>query len=518
MKINNYYVLFLLILISLVYLDAKKISKSRSSGRSSNRKTNYNPQPAPTSHSYSQSAAKPTLFGWQQKPVQRSQASSSSQSKTSQSHSYPSSQTGLSGKSAKQPSNQDNIQKSHTYPQSSGANPGNQQQSHGYPASSGMSGQSKPGAGYPSQQGGLSGNAPKQPPSYQESVQKSNSYSQNSGNANTNQQNHAYPSNHGLSGNSGTGVGYPSHQGPPPQYSGNNYMNGAYGPNYGNNHRPPPPPYPGNFGPSHGYGGYNTGYGSQMPGYFGNYGNNVKGFGGMSRGSALTGVGIAGAGVGTLLTGLALWNLARSTGHRHHTVIYDNRGQPVAVAPSDNSTNVDPILGELVNCTLTISSINATEVLAIPCSIATSFTPEADVKDSTDINNDKDSTKCTVTVVTKSDREFMTTIPCSILLNTAAENNVTEAPEIFNGGVNGTNGFDFKNDSAPLPQNNLQIPSALVLDTNNTYNNCNLTEPGMIRDPINPCYAITYDVSVHPLPMENDTTIVTTSTPLPVTQ
>lgn len=99
----------------------------------------------------------------------------------------------------------------------------------------------------------------------------------------------------------------------------------------------------------------------------------------MSRTSnALTGVGIAGAGIGTVLTGLALWNLARSTGRSHYTVIYDNRGQPVGVAPSnDTAPVVDPILGDLVNCTLTISNDNATEIIAIPCSIATSFTPEA---------------------------------------------------------------------------------------------------------------------------------------------
>lgn len=501
MKIKHNLLLFLL-LITIVCLECKKSllkSRSSSSGRGSSRRTNSNNRPSPTSQSYSQSAQKPTLFGWQEKPAQRSQKTNTQQSRQS-SHSYPSSQTGLSGNAPKQASpHQENVQKSSYPSQSQGTNT-QQHNSHGYPQSNGMSGQPGTGAGYPVQQsgGGLSGNVPKQP--------------QNSAYP-TNQQSHSYPSNTGLSG---AGAGYPSHQGAPPPYSGGGY--GGHS-NYGNNnHHPqgPPPPYQGNVG--HGYGGYgggyNTGYGSQMPGYFGNHG---KGFGGMSRpGSALTGVGIAGAGVGTLLTGLALWNLARSTGNHKHTVIYD-RGQPVAVAPADNSSSnsMDSLLGDLANCSLTISSRNATEVLAIPCAIATSFSPEADVKDNSGVgDNNEETTKCTVSVLTKTGKEYMTTIPCSILLNTAAENNVTEAPITFNS----TNDFEFKNDTTgALPMNpilNTEKPSALPLAegvgiTNNNQStgvsNCTLLEPGTDRDPINPCYAITHDVTVQPLLNENIT-------------
>lgn len=514
--------LLILLLFCVVILEAKKLSKSRSSSRSSSRRSHS--QPAPTSHT----APKPTLFGWQEQPAQRSRTTGSRQNKPTQTHSYPSSQTGLSGKSANPQNTQSGT------PQNNGRNI-NQQTSghqrsnvnHAYPSSNGMSGS---GANYPSQQGGLSGNAPKQPPTYQESVQKSNIYQQNHGYPNSpqspNQQSHAYPTNHGMSGNSGTGVGYPAHQGHPPQYSNNHYQSG-----YGNNfNHAPPPPYPGNYGPS--YGGYN--HGQQMPGYFGNSG---RGFGGMRAGTALTGVGIAGAGVGTLLTGLALWNLARSTGHRHHTVIYDNRGQPVAVAP-DNSTAIDPILGELVNCTLTISNVNATEVLAIPCAIATSFTPEADVKDTSDVKSNNDATTCTVTVVTKASREFITTIPCSILLNSAAENNVTEPSEMLYG--NGTNEYNYGNNMTaypvvpsytPIPgyppisadsnfaayppvpayppvsdmptvtTNQTLAQLADIANNNDTSlpNNCTLLEPGVIRDPINLCYAVTSDITVQPL-------------------
>lgn len=482
--------LVVLLLFAIINVEGKKLSKSRSSSRGSSKysKTGSNPQPT-SSISNAQPAPKPSLFGWQEQPAQRTQTSS--RKSNSQSHSYPSSQTGLSGNQAKPPNSypssqsglsggtvgkqQENIQRS-SVPQSSSAQHNNNQQGHSYPASNGLSG-SGAGANYPHQQGTLSGGGGAPPP-----------YSA----GNYHQQGPPPPY-------SQSGVGYPK-QAPPP-YSAGNYPTN----NFGNNHyhpQGPPPPYHGGHG---GYGGYNPMQTPQMPGYFGNSG----GFGGVSRSSnVLKGVGIAGAGVGTILTGLALWNLARSTGQHHHTVIYDNRGQPVAVAPN-NSTDpvVDPILGDLVNCTLTISTDNATEILAIPCAIATSFTPEADVKDGSPVNNPNDNTKCTVTVVTKDGREFTTTIPCSTLLNTAAENNVTEpplldnAPEMINGTV------------APSPDtSNLSQPTALGYSTGPDSISLNCTaEQGDIRDPINPCFTVNGNLTVIPLPATvNTSTLLTT--------
>ncbi|XP_063359475.1 uncharacterized protein LOC134648831 [Cydia amplana] len=512
MKITIVITLFLVVLLCV---EGKKTGKSRGSGsgsRSSSRGKTA-PQPAPTSFSNPQpSAPKPSLFGWQEKPAQRKTQTQRQQSTPtgSKTHSYPSSQTGLSGgntqpkqatSSQAQPANN-----KPSYPAGNGLSG-----SGGQPPANGMSGNS--GHGYPAQESVQRSNAPQQankPPG--SGYPASTGLSGNGG----------YPPSNGLSGNSpssghasgvapppysaaggaqypGSGVAPPPYQAAPPPYSGYK-PGGNYGTNnYGNNYHPqaPPPAYsnPGaHYGGYGGHGGYGgsgfNGYGSQMPGYFGN-----RGFGGGSRtSSALKGVGIAGAGVGTLLTGLALWNLARSTGHHHHTVIYDNRGQPVAVAPN-NSTEpvVDPILGDLVNCTLTISSPNATEVLGIPCAIATSFTPEADVKEKAQDANADDKTECIVTVVTKAGREFATAIPCSILLRTAAENNVTEPPEVLN------NGTDIANESVTLANQ----PSALMLsgDANGPNNgtlNCTV-ESGDVRDPINPCFSVTHNLTVIPL-------------------
>lgn len=500
--------------ILLISVQARKTSRSRSSGsgRGTSRKTSSNPQPAPTSFSNPQSSApKPSLFGWQEKPSRNTQTYTSHQSNPSNGqshgypsgHSYPSSNTGLSGNSpAKQPpAYGESIQKS-SVPQQTAQHAGspsqtNSQPGHSYPSSNGLSGNSG-SAGYP-QGTGLSGSG--LAPGHGSGV--------------------GYPHS---SGGSSPGVGYPQGSGivgaggPPPPYpgykpgtnTGGNYPSQAVGNSY---HPPqgPPPPYPGNGYNHGGYGGYghgqglNPNYGSpQMPGYFGNYGGN-GGFGGVSRSrSALSGLGIAGAGVGTILTGLALWNLARSTGHHHHTVIYDNRGQPVAVAPANGTDpTIDPILKDLVNCTLTISGETATEVLAIPCAIATSFTPEADVKEADSADGKADNTKCIVTVVTKTGKEFMTTIPCSILLNSAAENNVTEPAILDNTSenMNISTTEIFNNGTSQLNQ-----PSALKLtgdDKNDTksmdYNCESVLENGEVRDPINPCYAVTNNLTVIPL-------------------
>lgn len=488
-----------LLLFAVICVEGKKLSKSRSSSRgSSNSRKVSNPQPT-SSVSNPQPAPKPSLFGWQETPAQRKQPSQ--RQPNSQSHSYPSSQTGLSGNQAKPPANsypssqsglsggtagkqQETIQKS-SVPQSSSGQHINNQQGHSYPASNGLSG-SGTGASYPHQQGGLSGGGAAPPP-----------YS----GGNYHQQGPPPPY-------SQSGVGYPK-QAPPP-YSAGNYPTNNFGNNY--HQQGPPPAYHGGYGGYGGYGGHG-GYGGynpmqtpQMPGYFGNSG----GFGGVSRSSnVLKGVGIAGAGVGTILTGLALWNLARSTGQHRHTVIYDNRGQPVAVAPN-NSTEpvVDPILGDLVNCTLTISTDNATEVLAIPCAIATSFTPEADVKDAGTVNNPSDNTKCTVTVVTKAGREFQTTIPCSTLLNTAAENNVTEPPLL-------DNAPEMLNGTAPIPDTtNLSQPSALGYSTGPDNISLNCTdngEHGDIRDPINPCFAVNGNLTVIPLPVTVNSSVLLTT-------
>lgn len=522
MKKSTLFITVLVVLAVVSDISAKKLSRSRSSS-SSRRKSQ--PQPAPTSFSHPQpaSAPKPSLFGWQEKPAQKTQTSWQQAQPSNKGHSYPSSNTGLSGNNqAKQPSiHQESIHKSsapvqHSAPQSN-------QNGHSYPASTGLSGSS--GGGYPQ---------PKQPPSYQESIQRSNVPVQQSAPAHS-PSGHSYPASNGLSGSGGSssGVGYPQGQGlsghnaaPPPYQSvnynkppagsgyphsntGNNYNQGAPPPyssgGNGYNHHPqgPPPPY----SAGHGYGGYGGPgqYSPQAPGYFGNYANSGRGFGGVSRtGSALTGVGIAGAGIGTVLTGLALWNLARSTGHHHNTVIYDNRGQPVAVAPNNSTTPVvDPILGDLVNCTLTIDSENATEVLAIPCSIATSFTPEADVKDVSMKNQTDDKTKCTITVVTKAGKEFLTTIPCSVLLNTAAENNVTEPP-ILEPEPKIENGTAFANSTETTIVTSDQ-PTALRLSTNeenakleDTDLNCT-KEEGDVRDPINPCFTVKHNLTVIPL-------------------
>lgn len=494
--------------VLLISVQARKTSRSRSSGsgRGSSRKTSSNPQPAPTSFSSPQaSAPKPSLFGWQEKPKQQTyQSKSSGQSHSyPASHSYPSSNTGLSGNSpAKQPpSYGESIQKSSVPQQTAQRAPSpsqtNSQPGHSYPSSNGLSGNSG-SAGYP-QGTGLSGTG--SAPGHGAGV--------------------GYPHS---SGGSSSGVGYPQGSGisgaggPPPPYPGykpgtngaGNYPSHAVGNNYHPN-QGPPPPYPGN---GYNHGGYNGGYGHgqgfnpspQMPGYFGNYGGHGNGgFGGVSRsGSALKGIGIAGAGVGTILTGLALWNLARSTGHHHHTVIYDNRGQPVAVAPANGTEPaIDPILKDLVNCTLTISGENSTEVLAIPCAIATSFTPEADVKEVGSADGKADNTKCIVTVVTKTGKEFMTTIPCSILLNSAAENNVTEPPilDVIPENMNISATDPFNNGTSQLNE-----PSALRLtgdiknDTKSTDYNCeSVLENGEVRDPINPCYAVANNLTVIPL-------------------
>lgn len=460
-----------------ICIECKKISSGRSSSRGSSKRTSYKPQPAPTSFSYPQSAAhKPSLSGWQEKPATNTQSFSSWQSKSSgqgQGHSYPFSQTGLSGNSQpKQPPKyQETVQRNNA-PQYSNSQQTrtNNQQSHSYPSSnSGLSGSSG------------TGNSP-QTGSGMTQQAKSN-YPQ--------QQGGSYPQpNNGLSG---SGPGVPYHQGQS-QYTNNG--NQYYHP------QGPPPPYSAgnNFG---GYGNYNPGYASQMPGYFGNLANNGRGFGGVSRtGSALTGVGIAGAGVGTLLTGLALWNLARSTGNRHHTVIYDNRGQPVAVAPANDSSPAnDSFLSDLVNCTLTISGEKATEVLAIPCAIATSFSPDANTKDINSNNNGQDGTKCIVTVITKTAKEYMTTIPCSVLLNTAAENNVTEPPIVENEKVE----IDTINSTTSPFSDDPNQAVALKLTTEGNYggisqNNLNCTpEHGSIRDPINPCFAVNQNLTVIPI-------------------
>ncbi|XP_072944031.1 uncharacterized protein [Epargyreus clarus] len=534
--------LFLVFLIvAVLSVDARKTSRGRSSGsgsRGSSRRGGSNPQPVPTSFSSPQaSAPKPSLFGWQERPAQKTYTSSSRQSKPTNTHSYPSSNTGLSGNQPKQPpAHQENVQRSH--------------------ASNNMASNSH---SYPSSNTGLSGNTqPKQPSVHEESIQRnSGPLNAQQGAQSSNHMSHSYPASNSLSGNAGKGAGYPQGSGlsgsnaaPPPYQAGNslntqhantgaNYPTNNMGTNYnhgpppppysntGNNyhhpqgqppaytsvgnsyHHPPPPPPYSNYGPNYGgIGGhspFNSGYGSQMPGYFGNYGGG-RGFGGVSRtSSALTGVGIAGAGVGTILTGLALWNLARSTGRHHHTVIYDNRGQPVAVAPDNNSTAtaMDSVLGDLINCTLTISNGNVTEILAIPCAIATSFTPEADVKDVNGNKNEDDKTKCTITVVTKAEREFMTTIPCSILLNTAAQNNVTEPPLLTNSTDLDVNATMASSDNILQPNQ----PLASKLSSGESYQNINNTESqfnctlklGEIPDPLNPCIPLTHDVSVIPL-------------------
>ncbi|CAK1545358.1 unnamed protein product [Leptosia nina] len=475
---------FLLLFITAIVIDGKKLSGSRSSGRSSNRKTNYKPQPAPTSFSYPQaSAPKPSLFGWQEKTAQKTKVSQSHQIKTgNQGHSYPSSNTGLSGSGPPQQTavQQEHIQRSNTPNQQSAQRPPSPSQTngHAYPASNGLSGS---GGTYP-QGPGLSGSNAA-PPSYQSA----------------NSQRAQYPVNNMQSNHPTNIANNYNPNGQPPPYT-------AYGNNY--NHQGPPPPYTGyghgysGYGGHHGFGGPGS-YSPQMPGYFGGYAN--KGFGGVGRsGSTLAGVGLAGAGIGTVLTGLALWNLARSTGHHHHTVIYDNRGQPVAVAPENGTAPVeDSILRDLVNCTLTISSPNATEVIAIPCSIATSFRPDADVKDDK-LENGNDDTKCTITVVTKDSREFMTTIPCSVLLSTAAQNNVTEPPVfVTEAPLNGTVLYDDSGDS--------NSPKALKLASDYDGRDSTValdctSEPGEIRDPINPCYSVKHNLTVIPL-----------STPAPIT-
>ncbi|XP_026495289.2 uncharacterized protein DDB_G0283357-like [Vanessa tameamea] len=507
------YLTFIVLLLVVTNIESKRsMSRSRSSGsgRSSGRKTNTNSQPAPTPLSHSQaSAPKPSLFGWQEKPAQKSR---------NEGHSYPQSNTGLSGNKQPKTPQQENIQRSNVPLQQSVK-----------PAQTSQSGHS-----YPQSNTGLSGNSPPKT-SQQESIQRSNVPLQQSGKPPQNSQSGAsYPVSSGLSGNSGSGTGYPQgsglsgsnsaplsnqginspnnfrpHASPTNSFNNNNQpQNGptpppysSLGNNYNNHHQGPPPPYT-NYGGYGGHGGYGGSYGPQSPGYFGGYAYNGKNFGGVSQTrSALTGVGIAGAGIGTVLTGLALWNLARSTGRHHHTVIYDNRGQPIAVAPENSTTPVsDPFLANLVNCTLTINTDNGTEVLAIPCSIATSFTPDADVKDlGVDKNNKEDNTKCTITVVTKEGKEFMTTIPCSTLLKSAAENNVTETPI----NINSTNIESFT--TAPAEDiMSSESPTALRLSniSENTSSEHALPctqEPGEIRDPINPCYSVKHNLTVIPL-------------------
>ncbi|CAH1646034.1 unnamed protein product [Spodoptera littoralis] len=532
---NRKCILTIFTIILIVSSEGRKTSgrsRGSGSGRGTSRRTNYNPQPAPTSFSQAQ-AQKPTLFGWQERPGQSSWQSKSS---SGQSHSYPSSGTGShtysSGGSG-----------SHTYP-SGGSG------SHSYPSGTGLSGDNKPkasgGSGSHSYPSGGSGSH-----SYPSGGSGSHSYPSGTGLSGDNkpkqpsspnqQAGHSYPSSPGSSGSAGGGypqqtgskypqqgtgtgqTGYPqsAHNYPQQQHgvggSGSAVAPPPYTPyqnNYGNQYHPqgPPPPYSNyggsNYGGAGGHGYYNPGFGPQVPGYFGNYG---KPSGGMSRGgSALAGVGIAGAGIGTVLTGLALWNLARSTGHHHHTVVYDNRGQPVAVAPvNDTSAAADSILADLVNCSLAISNDDKTEVLAIPCSIATSFTPDANVKDS-DVNKDpNDNTKCTIAVLTKDGKEYMTTIPCSILLNTAAENNVTEPPLVVDQPINNNNftsDGDIQNGTATenLPKGE---PTALRLsgeDVNGDDKifaqlNCTV-QPEEIRDPINPCFSINHNLTVIPLP------------------
>lgn len=483
---KTFYAIFLLSIFVICNIDARKLSRSRSSGsgRSSGRKQNSNPQPIPTSLSYPQaSAPKPSLFGWQEK------TSSSRQSKpNNQGHSYPSSNTGLSGNNQPKQSvpQQESIQRSNAPSQQFTPVQKSSQPSHAYPASNSLSGNSNPssGAGYP-QGTGLSGSNIAPPPYQGINTPNYKPQGSSSGLSGSNVAPPPYQSNYPSNSYSNT---YHNQPGAPPPYSSSG--NTFYHP------QGPPPPY---FGNSNGvYGGH--GYNPQTPGYFGNYMNSGRNFGSVSRtGSALTGVGIAGAGIGTVLTGLALWNLARSTGHRHHTVIYDNRGQPIAVAPDNNTTlAVDPILSDLVNCTLTITNDNATEILAIPCSIATSFTPDASVNDVTMKDSKEDTTKCIVTVLTKAGKEFMTTIPCSILLNSAAENNVTEPPMV-------ENSSDLSNNTSIVQDDKLYADQPVTLTSNSDLNisetitlNCT-KESGDIRDPINPCFSVKHNLTVVPL-------------------
>lgn len=516
-NMNRKYIVVVFTILFIVCAEGRKTSgrsRGSGSGRGTSRKTNYNPQPAPTSFSNPQaSAPKPTLFGWQERPAQKSntQTLSSWQSKPSsgQSHSYPSSGTGLSGDKPKQPPTyQESIQRSSAPNNLAGQQHSNNQQSHSYPSSNGLS-------------GGGSGNT-------QHTASKYPQGTGLSGNTGTGQA--GYPHSTGLSGNGqpgqgypqhGSGAGYPQHTqqhntgvagsaaAPPPYNNGQNYQN-----NYGNHYHPQGPPAYSNYGSNYGGGGgYGPpGFGSQSPGYFGNYGNYGRGNGGVSRsGSALMGVGIAGAGIGTVLTGLALWNLARSTGKQHHTVIYDNRGQPVGVAADNDTAPVaDSILADLVNCSLTINNDEKTEVLAIPCSIATSFTPDADVKNSGVSQNSTDNTKCTITVLTKAGTEYMTTIPCSILLNTAAENNVTEPPLVVDEPVNINNitsDSGIQNGTLTANTATLSEPTALRLagedlkvdDAKLPHLNCTL-QPEEVRDPINPCLSVNHNLTVIPLP------------------
>lgn len=487
---NTKFVVTLLTII-IICVDGKRSLSGRggsSSARGTSRRTNYNPHPAPTSLSYPQPAApKPSLSGWQEKPGTKQ---SKPQNTQTGSHSYPSSQTGLSGNSqAKSPTtNQESVQRSSASQNLNGQGRTGVQTGHSYPASNGLSG--SPGSSYPQQTGG--------------GISQGSGYPQQAGSG-ISHQGSSYPQQgSGLSGSggpppySGAAPSYPGYKpgdSRPPPYNGANHQTNNYGNNY--QHPQPPPPYS-NYGghPSyHPSNGQMPGYGSQSPGYFGNYANN--GNRGMSRsGSALTGVGVAGVGVGTLLTGLALWNLARSTGNRHHTVVYDNRGQPVAVAPGNDETEANSMLADLVNCTLTITNDDKTEVLAIPCAIATSFSPDADVKTS-DTNNPNDNTKCTVTVVNKSGKEFMTTISCATLLNSAAENNVTEPP-INIDNVNGTMLNSTETIIDPVQPAGLSLPSGE--DQNNMTVNANCTvQPGEVRDPINPCFSVTHNLTVIPL-------------------
>ncbi|CAH0720909.1 unnamed protein product, partial [Brenthis ino] len=509
------FISFMVIILVACNIEGKKLSRSRSSGsgRSTGRKTHYNPQPAPTSISHPQpSAPKPTLFGWQEKSAQNAKTPNN------QGHSYPSSNTGLSGNSKPKQTatQQDSIQRSNVPLQQSAPAQNNNHQSHAYPASNSMSGNSNSGTGVGYPQGsGLSGSNAASPP--HQGINSPNNYKpqtypqgSNSGLPGSNVAPPPYQNNYPTNNHGNT---YQNPHGAPPSYmnSGNNF----YHP------QGPPPPYFGHN--SGGYGGH--GYSPQTPGYFGNYMNSGRNSGGVSRtGSALTGVGIAGAGIGTVLTGLALWNLARSTGHNQHTVIYD-KGQPIAVVPEGNTAPVvDPILGDLVNCTLTINKDNVTEVLAIPCSIATSFTPDATVKDVSMNDNAGDTTKCTITVVTKGGKEFMTTIPCSVLLNTAAQNNVTESPIIENSPILSndtsvpTNDTSVPTNDTSVPTNDTSVPTndKLLADqpadlkfpnidvkNESTALNCTHEEAGEIRDPINPCFSLKHNLTVIPL-QENE--------------
>ncbi|XP_077299957.1 uncharacterized protein LOC143920844 [Arctopsyche grandis] len=344
--------------------------------------------------------------------------------------SYPSS-GGLSGTSgAKTPQNSyptntgnsgSNAQ--HAYPASSGNSGSNAQ--HAYPASTGLSGS---GTGQHGQASNV--NPAQSNPSYPSN--NNPSYNKPVNNAQPPPYSAGAPPAYNAAGHAGAPPPYnaahpsynaPNYGGAPPAYGAPGY--GGHPPAYGGygGYGGAPPGYGGHggYGGGGGYGGYGGGGG--YGGYGGIGGGSFGGFGGLgNQGYQRKSGFLSGNTFGAILAGLAIWNLARSgsrTTNNHYNYYGNNAttNDPHALPP-------DPIVEQLSNCTLTITSDGKTEVTLLPCVIVSSFALNAE---SANPNRTPDANglNCLITLIFKNSTEKMVNMPCADLSKMAPKENAT---------------------------------------------------------------------------------------------